>query len=648
MYGALAACGLAIVLALRGSSRVRHAIVAAAIGAALATAALAWAMVTSDFSLAYVVDHSRRDASAPFRLAGVWGGMEGSLLLWVFALSVIAALVGRRPVVTAWLAAIAGAFLAVGVAFADPFTRLRAPAIEGAGLTPILEHPAMLYHPPLLYAGLATMSVPFALTLVALVRHELDEAWLASCRRWVVAGWTLLALGMVAGAHWAYAELGWGGFWAWDPVENTALLPFLAATAFLHAAQRQRVGTGTAALALGGFLLAALGTMLTRSGAAPSVHAFAEDRTIGRALAVLVVALAVVAAVALVRDRRQRRAADVGSGGWLTLQVALVGGVLAVVFAGTVEPLLAGLRGGDEVAVAGHFFATFTAPLALALLVAIGFVTAPRRWLAWCALLALVAVGIALAAGWREPFALAIAAASTFAGAAAVTAFVANPWRGGHVAHLGAAVLLAGIAGSTTGHSTAQSVAPGEAVALGGYEVRNDGVEVLSDPADAVARVGVTVTVLHGGSPVAVLHPELDVYRERGIVLPEASLRSTPFDDVQVLLRQADDDGRALLLVHVRPLVTWVWWGGLLVVAGGALSLSPSSRRPGGPRGPRASGRAGGRSSPVGPAHQPAPSPAARVAEEVAAPVRAARVRAWPARAPASTAPPSPATPPGA
>ncbi|MEN8238246.1 MAG: cytochrome c biogenesis protein CcsA, partial [Actinomycetota bacterium] len=214
----------------------------------IAVCALGWALVSGDFSLTYVAETTSRATPWPYRLSAIWGGMAGSLLFWSALLSVSGA-VGVRsarrvvphlvPATAATVAVTVVAFLVLGELVVSPFSKLAIPAIDGGGLVPILQHPAMVYHPPILYIGLTTLIAPFSLTVAAVITGRTDAAWLALVRRWLLVSWTALALGMVLGANWAYVELGWGGFWAWDSVENTALMPWLAATAFLHSAQIQ-------------------------------------------------------------------------------------------------------------------------------------------------------------------------------------------------------------------------------------------------------------------------------------------------------------------------------------------------------------------------------------------------------------------------
>ena len=596
----------------RGRS-VRLLTIAAAAGL-VATGLLVRALVVGDYSLVYVADFSRRGATWPYRAAGLWGGMAGSLLWLATLVGLVGAFAARlldrdrlRQARREGVAAVTGGMVAVlaalVVGFADPFATLELPAVDGAGLTPILEHSAMLYHPPLLYLGLATLVGPFAVTVVALVDRRLDDAWLATVRRWSLLPWTLLAVGMVAGAHWAYVELGWGGYWAWDPVENTALLPWLAVTVLLHGARGARtdrppVGrVALAGLACLPFVLALLGSLLTRSGATSSVHAFAESRAIGRALAAVVAAVVVGVAGLLRRAARAPVAgpstgAARGAGpiaGWASTprlvagHLALAGAVLAVVLAGTLWPLWADLRGGNGIAVQGSYFAQFAGPLvamALALVCLVPVAVAARgsvRSVGAVALAgAVVAVALLVLAAPTvdPPRGLLTIAAGACLGSALLGARAA--WRhrchgapalGGHLAHAAFGLLALGIAGTATGGSQLVSLRPGESATVLGHEVAYEGVRVEDGPVAGSDAVVADVTT--SGEQLA---PSLVAYPDRGVLLAETALRSTPLVDVQVTLRDAQDDGTALLEVGVHPLQVLVWWGGLAVVAAGAFA----------------------------------------------------------------------------
>ncbi|HEY3141436.1 MAG TPA: cytochrome c biogenesis protein CcsA, partial [Acidimicrobiales bacterium] len=561
----------------RGRASARWLLAGSAAGAAVATSILARALLTSDFSLAYVADHSRRDASGPYRVASLWGGMAGSLL-WFSTLVglvgwVVAGRVPNQPRAQAVVAAVPGALVAalcgLVLAFADPFQRLDLPAIEGAGLTPILEHPAMLYHPPLLYLGLASLVAPFSLVVAGLlVAPEL----LDSARRWLIVPWTLLALGMVAGAHWAYVELGWGGYWAWDPVENTALLPWLAATLAIHAWMLP-TRRGFAALVCAGFLLALTGTMLTRSGAVPSVHAFGEDVAIGRGLAVLVgVAAVFVVWLLTASSRREQRQRRDGRTRLLRGHLAIVGAILAITFLGTVTPLVSELAGGDDIAVEGRYFASFAGPLAvvgLALAALVPLVRSNRRLATLPAGFALGLAALWLGGGHLDAGRIVLGATAGAALVSAMSAMVRQP--GPHIAHAGLGLLLLGIAGTATGRTETFPVQPGDTIEVLGEKIEYRGVE-------AVNSSTVVADVHAAGHDLA---PSLVAYPERHILLAETSLISTPRHDVQVALRDAQNDGSAVLQVGVHPLQLWVWWGALALVLAGILNARPVPRRRG-------------------------------------------------------------------
>jgi cytochrome c-type biogenesis protein CcmF len=645
VWVALLAGGMAVV------SRRRLPLTVAVGAALLATLVLARALVGNDFSLVYVADFSRRDASAPFRLAALWGGMAGSLL-WFATLagaagwwaagrvrspgSDSAASGSAAGVVAAVTGGLVAALAGLVLAFADPFRRLEVPAVDGGGLTPILEHPAMLYHPPLLYLGLASLTGPFALTVAGLLGRA-PEGWAATVRRWLVVPWTLLAAGMLAGAHWAYVELGWGGYWAWDPVENTALLPWLAVTLALHAGVPRTAGSSgsrsaprsplpQAALVGLAFLLALTGTMLTRSGAVSSVHAFAESRAIGRALGALVVA-ATVGVVALLG--RAGRAAPAPAAGppdrgllrrLLAGHFLVVGTVLGVATIGTLAPLVTDLRGGDGIAIEGRYFASFAGPLAAAGLALVALVplalgVAARRSALLAAGGGLVA-GVGLLYGAGGDVDVPVAVLAGVAGAATLGAIVgglaarSGAGRGvtGHVAHAGLGLLLLGVAGTASGATEMVPVVPGDRIEVLGETVEYRGVEVVGDVANGAGRVeGSSAVVADVRAAGRDLRPSLVAYPAIARVIAETSLVSRPWRDVQVSLRDAADDGGAVLQVGVHPLQVLVWWGALVLVAAGALAaldpvLTARRRRRTGP-----SDRTG--HEPGGSAREPLPTP---------------------------------------
>jgi cytochrome c-type biogenesis protein CcmF len=640
LVGALVACVAAVWVSWLGTRRRRPALVEAGTGllagaaalAVAAMAALAWALLTGDFTLRYVALATSRSMTWPYRLGSLWGGMEGSLLLWCAFLTGGAALAGRAlrrrapdlyGGAQAVLGLVGAGALVLPLALADPFARLAVPALDGGGLTPILEHPAMLYHPPILYLGQTALAIPFALTVAALALGRLDGAWLALTRRFALVAWVALSAGLVAGAHWAYQELGWGGFWGWDPVENAGLLPWLATTAFLHAAliaeHRSRrgrevgepasaslavlapasaVGAWTAALAFASFALGLLGVYLTRSGATGSVHAFAEARAVGVALLVGVGAVVAAGVGLFVRGRRfwAQKVPPVGlaaSGreAALVANNALLIGCLLVVATGTLFPLVREAFGGPDSLVAPRYFTSLAAPFALAALALAGVgpllpwsgrrPAGSRRLIGVAAGGALAGVTLITGFGLASPITLpAGAAAGTTIVLSLVRLFRPGARRsrararalGAAVAHLGLAVALLGVAGSTQGTRAASSLAPGDEVTVGRYRLVHEGV--TDQAGDRRRSVRVRVAVLIGDHRVATLRPGLDTFAGQDTPLPEGALRSTPREDLLLTAGVVDPgEGTALITAFIRPLVAWVWTGGLLLVAGGALAL---------------------------------------------------------------------------
>jgi cytochrome c-type biogenesis protein CcmF len=637
-HAALVGAGIAAALALLTSRQHAHvdtgarALTAAAVLLAIALTALGWALLTGDYSLEYVARAAGRSMSWPYRLGSLWSGMEGSLLLWAFLLALgLRAGVRRDPRARAVAATLTGGITFLVLTVADPFARLAFPALDGAGLTPILEHPALLYHPPILYLGQTLLAVPFAVTIAALATGRLDEAWLAVTRRFAMMAWVALTAGMVTGAHWAYQELGWGGLWAWDPVENASLLPWLATTAFLHSAlvteRRRRLKAWTAALALAAFALALVGAYLTRSGVTGSVHAFAEARAIGYAFLAAVAAVVIAGAFLLVR-RWRHLGPGWRTGGIATREAALLANnvillsALVVVTTGTLAPLLSEAVGAARFTIAPGFFAGLLSLPALLALALAGISPAlpwsryrarqretglpagsdpalpppagerrngpqDRRRLIAAAAGAAVAVGTVTLLGLHTPTVLIASAAAGVTVALSATQAVRVRHRSralaACIAHLGFALALFGIAGSTAGSEISGPVGQGQELSLGRYRLVQEGL--IERSSDRRSSVRVQLGVFVGDRRVATLHPGLDTYHGpggSGTPLPETALRSTPREDLLVTVIRIDPArGIAVIEVFRRPLILWVWLGGLLVAAGGGLALRrPGSRRP--------------------------------------------------------------------
>jgi len=485
----------------------------------LALARLAWAFLTEELDWRYVAEQSRIDTPWPYRLAGVWAGMEGSLLLFVGIAGAVGCIATRRAgPVARWAALITvGVLAAVNVVLASPFERLGVPAVRGFGMNPILEHPAMTVHPPMLYAGLASA---FGAALVAAD----GRAW-PGARRWHLATVGLLTLAMTLGAAWSYVEQGWGGYWAWDPVENTSLLVWFGALIALHAGPvagpRAAVAT-----ALAPWCLAVLGAILVRSGITPSIHGFAEQPSVGWAL--LALALATTAGAVAVVGRTARAGGPPAEAGDPRLvTVVLVAAAALVVLVGTVLPVLSEVFGQRSSAVRGEFYSRTVGPVAL---VAVPFVAMRlRRRRSW----------------------------ST-------------------AAHAGALVLIAGVGVSTFDRVESVPIAAGTTVEAAGLDVLNDGVEVGPGPQEGTDAVTASLRVDgHALRPALVVHPA------RGGRLAEVALRTGVFTDVQALLESAADDGGVIVTIHVRHGMWLVWLGAATVAVA---TIAPAARRRGGTR----------------------------------------------------------------
>ncbi|HXM59042.1 MAG TPA: cytochrome c-type biogenesis CcmF C-terminal domain-containing protein [Candidatus Dormibacteraeota bacterium] len=588
----------------------RRAFYAAAVGLAGASATLLVALLGRDFSIAYVFEHTDRSLSLSLTAAAFYGGQEGSLLYWGLLLALmgsaslaagVAASVRMTAFATAVLSGILGFFVLVMVFVASPFALLPVAPTDGLGLNPLLRDGGMLIHPPFLLAGYSAFAVPFAFAIAALLAGRDDAAWVAHTRRYALVAWGLQSVGLTLGMWWAYHVLGWGGYWGWDPVENAALMPWLATTAYIHSAQvQERRGSLRAwnfGLVIAAFLLSALGTFLVRSGVLPSVHSFAVSPLGPWFFGFLVAATAVSGAVLAGRSERLRSPAAVEPGasreGAFLLQNVLLVALTGAVLWGTVLPLVSGMT-GRELVVGAPYYERVATPLLVAVLalLAVGPALPWRRvrggWprlLRWPLAAWAVALAGLLAAGVRQPGALlalplvaaglATCAAEYWRGAAFATrldgswpraaARVAARNRrryGAYLAHAGMLAVAAGLIGSHVWQQTRQvTLQPGQSVTVGSHTLTYDGVAQRSegDHSGLVARVRMGDETLE---PARFVYPSLG-----GQAVTTAAIRSTPFEDVYVVLGGADASGAAFT-VYVNPLVTWIWVGGALLVVG--------------------------------------------------------------------------------
>jgi len=632
----LATAIYALVAAVLGGGRRRADLVASSRHAAyvvhglVAVASLVlWrALLARDFSLEYVASYSSSTLSLPYTIAAFWGGQSGSLLFWALILTTMSSVVHLQnrernaalmPYVTATLMALAIFFLAMLVFVTDPFTRLPVPAREGADLNPLLQNYWMMIHPPSLYLGFVGCSVPFAFAIAALASGRLGDVWIRTTRRWTLFAWAFLTLGNILGGRWAYEELGWGGYWAWDPVENAAIMPWFTCTAFLHSVMIQEkknmLKMWNMVLILLTFCLTIFGTFLTRSGVVSSVHSFTQSGLgpffVGFLLAVIVVSIALI----VLRRPLLRSENDIDSflsreGAFLFNNLLLVGLAFAT-FWGTVFPVISEAVRGVKITVGPPFFNKVNAPLGLALLLmtGIGPVIAWRRASArnlrrsftWPLALGF-ATGVAIfAAGWRHYYAVVCFSLAAFVlatifmefyrgtrarqslmgeapGAALANLIGRNRRRyGGYVIHLGVVMMAVGIAASSSFRVEKQeTLAAGEAIEVGPYTLTHRGVRSTDSP--HVAALIADVDVTRGGRAVTTLHPEKRFYKRQQQPTTEVALRSTLRDDLYVVLGNYDaQSGLVTFLVFVSPLVAWLWIGGLVMGVGTIIVMSPTA-----------------------------------------------------------------------
>jgi cytochrome c-type biogenesis protein CcmF len=594
---------------------------------AIAVAILLRALLVHDFSLEYVAAYSSSTLPVQYTVAALWGGQKGSLLFWVFVLALFTALVQLQnraqnralmPWVTATLMAIAVFFLALLTFVTDPFELLATPAREGQDLNPLLQNYWMMIHPPSLYTGYVSASVPFAFAIAALVTGRLDDQWIRSTRRWALFSWFFLSLGNLFGARWAYEVLGWGGYWAWDPVENAAFMPWLVSTAYLHSVmiqeKRDLLRVWNMVLVLLTFTLTIFGTFLTRSGVISSVHSFTQSGLgpffIGFLVAVILVAGGLVAwRLPALRTRGTIESFASREAAFLFNNLILVGIAFAV-FWGTVFPVLSEWVRGVKITVGPPFFNRVNAPLGVALLflIGVGPVIAWRRATprnlqrAFAGPLAaglVAAVLLRLAGvpfGWAHAtfalgaFVLGTIVQEFFRGVRARQAMLherapralarlvgKNRRRyGGYIVHVGVVAIFVGVAASSAFRiETQQALAPGQAMRVGRFALRFEGTESREDA--HVASLAAVVSVEDGGRPVATLRPEKRLYKKPQQPTTEVALRSRLTEDLYVVLGAYDSKtGEATLLAYVNPLVSWIWIGGAILALGTAIAMWPS------------------------------------------------------------------------
>ena len=578
----------------------------------LAFAILTHGFVVQDFSLRYVAENSNSLLPMVYRYTAVWGAHEGSLLLWALILALWTAAVAQfskalpMPVVARVLGVmgvVAIGFLAFLIFTSNPFERLLPAAAEGRDLNPLLQDPGMIIHPPMLYLGYVGFSVPFAFAIAALLEGRIDAQWLRWTRPWTNVAWGFLTLGIALGSWWAYYELGWGGWWFWDPVENASFMPWLAGAALLHSQavteKRGSFGGWTLLLAIAAFSLSLLGTFLVRSGVLTSVHAFAADPS--RGLFVLIFLGIVIGGSLLLyalrapdNDANAKPFAAASRETLLLLNNLLLTTACAMVLLGTLYPLLADALDLGKISVGPPYFALMFVLLMAPLVALLPFgplskwqredIASPLRMLAPWAALAVVAATVAFFLAPQGRWKVAFGVLGALWVGFGTLRFLWSRWKlqgakltremlGMSLAHFGIAVFLVGallVEGLALQHELA--VKPGETVTLGARSFRFDGVVETRGP-NYIADKG-TVQVLRDGRVVATLHPEKRRYAAGGQVMTEAGITSDVFGDAYVAIGESLGGDSWALRVHIKPFVRWIWAGALLMALGGFVTAT--------------------------------------------------------------------------
>ncbi|MBI2989487.1 MAG: heme lyase CcmF/NrfE family subunit [Deltaproteobacteria bacterium] len=593
----------------------------------LASSAMIYGLVNTDFSIKYVAFNTTRATPVYYRVTGLWGALEGSLLLWEWILIIFSGLVARMykekhrelmPWVLMIFSTVSAFFLAVLAFVSDPFESIFPVPPDGRGLNPLLEDANMLTHPPLLYTGFVGLTVPYAFAMAALIKGKLDEAWIITTRRWTLTAWFFLTMGNLVGAWWSYHVLGWGGYWAWDPVENAAFMPWLPATAFLHSIQvqerRRMLKVWNLSLIIVAFSLTIFGTFLTRSGILSSIHAFSSGPVGTVFLGFLAFVLLGSFGLLAYRADRLKGQPELDSmvsreSAFLLNNVVLVS-ALFTIFLGTIFPLISEAVAGVQVSVGAPYFNSVTVPLFLLMvfLMGVGPMIAWRKaswdnlrrnflWPAaasfFCALvlfawrirdfLPLLGFTLLIFVVFTILFdtALAVRARRRLAGegifAALATLAGRNQRRyGGFIVHLGVVLIIMGIAGSM-GYSVERetTLRTGESLSLGRYHILFEGLKGSQQATHF--RVEGAFRVFNKGENLGILSPALKFFPTQQSPVGRAVHRSTITDDLYLILSGFSElqQNQATLKVLLRPLVAWMWLGGIVIALGTIVAVWP-------------------------------------------------------------------------
>jgi len=616
----------------------RHAGMAVFALVTLAAGTIEYFFFTDNFSMAYVAEHSNRALPAFYKFAALWAGQEGSLLWWSWLLSTyafFALFLNRRkhpelmPYVGVVLAGVQIFFLTLNNFVANPFQVLGGPDATGAlhmatlseghGLNPLLQYYEMVIHPPMLYLGYTGFTVPFAFALAALLGRYPGEKWIHVTRRWTMVAWCFQSIGILLGAHWAYAVLGWGGYWGWDPVENASLLPWITGTAFLHSVMMQEkrgmMKVWNVWLVFTTFMLCILGTFLTRSGVVSSVHAFAQS-SIGNWFVSFLAIILIVCGWAYWRNRDYLRSDNQldslvsRESSFLFNNLVLLAACFAVLW-GTLFPVLSEWVSGSKISVGPPFFNKVIVPIALFLIFLTGVgpllawrktsVDALKRNFLWPAIGGLAAGVVAFVFGFRNVYSLICLILSVFVtltilsefyrgarviasrdGANLLTAVgeltMRNTRRyGGYVVHFGMVLIFIGIAGQPFNRDVQMEMSVGQSLQIGPYTLLCQNFDVAAN--DNYESRRASLEVFRDGRSEMMLYPERRFFRVSEVTETMVAVQSSPLRDLYVVYAgQSPETGRTVIHAYLNPLVKWIWFGGIVVVLGTLLALAPNRR----------------------------------------------------------------------
>ena len=594
----------------------------------LATIILERALLARDFSYRYVAEHTSLDLPTHYAFSSLWAGQEGSLLLWLLILSAYGAafLWCYRKRIDPFYDAVALVVASVMIFFtglltfvSSPFRILATPPADGNGLNPLLQDPGMMIHPPILYIGYVGFIIPFAFGIAVLLMNRSGTRWIEEVRRWTLFNWMFLGFGVLLGARWAYIELGWGGYWGWDPVENASLMPWLVGTAFLHSVMiEQRRGmlkTWNVALIVLTFELSMFGTFLTRSGVLTSVHSFAESDIGPWFLGFILISGTAATALILYRkallESENRMDAVVSREGSFLFNNVLFIALTFATFLGTTFPVLSEAVTGEKISVSAPFFNRVNVPIALALLMLTGVgpvlswkratASVLKRNFVIPTFLGLVSVLVGIPFGLHGIYPIVCVFGAAFVLAAIVMEFARgiqarkdidraapplavvhlvqkNKRRyGGYIVHFGVVLIFVGVLGSSVFQKeTHGPLKPGESLSLGPYQLTLQNVEE-KQIANAM-QTRAAIDVAREGKPVGVMHPAKSFYAKSQQPMTEVALRSSVGEDLYVILGGTNEDGSASIQAYVNPLVSLVWTGGIVMVLGTLIALGDKMR----------------------------------------------------------------------